>query len=250
MSLPKVLLVAAVLLAAALPARAEEALVLDNGAILQGHVVREDARVIEFRLSGVGTDSRVEVRKDRITKRFTTVDPTRGTPVLEETAPTPEPEVPTEPEPIGPTVEAEPLPAEEPAPSEERFFERFFRLAALAFPRDVPSRAFLAVLGVVVILCLVGLGARVADVEEMTLGKNTALALALAAGMAADVVWSETLLRADRAPWVIPAQLLVWVGLAAATLRCGVNRAVLLLAFVVFTGAIVAFAAGALLVIV
>jgi hypothetical protein len=100
------------------------------------------------------------------------------------------------------------------------------------------------------VLCLVGLGARVADLEGMTLGRNTVLALAFAGMVAANAYWADRVLRADVATWLIPAQLLAWVFLAAGTVRCGIGRAVLLLAFVVFTGSIVAFASGALLVIV
>jgi hypothetical protein len=229
---------------AVLAARAEEALVLDNGAILQGTVVREESGVLHFRLSGVGTDSRIEIRRDRVVKRFTTVDPTRRHSYAD-LAPS---ETPTEPATSTVAPTPAPLPAEEPEPSQETFFARFLRLAALAFPTDVHSRVFLVVLGLVVVLCLVAIGGRVADLEGLTLGKSTALALFFAAIIAADVHWAETLIRADRAPWVIPLQLTAWVGLAMATVRCGFGRAVMLLAFVIFTGGIVTFASGALLV--
>jgi hypothetical protein len=248
------LLAAGAVLALAGPARAEEALVLDNGAILQGHVIRETEDALVFRLSGVGTDSRIEIRRDRIVKRFTTFDPTRR---VAEADPSPEllrPPATESSTSVAPTPAPFPtplpLPAEEPAPYQETFFARLLRLAALAFPRELPARAFLGLLGFVVVLCLVGLGARVADLEGMTLGRNTVLALAFAGLVAANAYWSDRVLRADVASWLIPAQLLAWVALASATVRCGIGRAVLLLAFVVFTGSIVAFASGALLVIV
>jgi hypothetical protein len=240
------ILTIALLAAAAGLARAEEMLVLDNGTILQGTVLRDADGVIQFRLSGVGTESRVEVRRDRIVKRFSTLDPSKKVVSYSDLAPR-ELETPTAATPPPPPAPA-PLPAEEPDSTEESFFDRFLRLAALAFPADGPSRVFLAILAFVVVLCLVGLGGRVSDLSGLTLGRSTALAAAFCAGAAANLLFPDVLLRADRGVWVIPLQVLAWVGLAAALLRCGVGRAVSLLAFVVFTAGIVAFASGALLV--
>src|SRR5438045_2580985 len=70
------LVVATALLAAfARLARAEEAIVLDNGAVLRGSVVREDATTLVFQLSGVGSDSRITIARSHVTQRFVTVDP-------------------------------------------------------------------------------------------------------------------------------------------------------------------------------
>src|SRR5207247_5306694 len=56
-------------------ARAEEAIVLDNGAVLRGVVVREDATTLIFKLTGVGTDSRLPVSREPSAQRSVTVDP-------------------------------------------------------------------------------------------------------------------------------------------------------------------------------
>ena len=115
-------------------------------------------------------------------------------------------------------------------------------------PKDPTSRAFLAALAFGILLCLVDLGTRMADVEGATLGRNTVLAFALGCLVAADSIWHEVFLRADRATWVVPAQLAVWVGVACLTVKCGFGWGVLLLAFTVFGGCLVAFASGAVLV--
>ena len=86
------------------------------------------------------------------------------------------------------------------------------------------------------------------ELENLTLGRSTLLALFLGALVGID--WSSrgSLLRADTAAIVIPIQLAVWVGCSSLVLRCGVRRAVQLLAFVLFAGALVTFSTGAVLV--
>jgi hypothetical protein len=254
---------AIVLVAGSRTARAEEALVLDNGAILRGNVVREDTKFLVFQLSGVGVDSRVNVERRRIVQRFVTVDPKEGLPggrlVPEEkpleAAPTEVPQdgeivlasVPGQPPTMRPHKVA-PLPDEEPTARQENFFERTSRRTVLAFPREPASRAFVVSLGLVVLLCLVGLGGRMADVEGLTLGRSTILALLLGGLVLLNVLWADTLLRADRAPVLVPLQLLAWMGCAAGILRCGFPRAFTLLGFVIFAGALVSFTAAVVLV--
>lgn len=242
---------------------AEEALVLDNGAILRGNVVREDPKVLVFQLSGTGADSRVNVERRRIVQRFVTVDPKAGLPggqlvpaeVPLEAAPS---EVPKDGEfllaslpgrpPVTQARRAPPLPEEEPSAHQENFFERTGRRSVLAFPRDPAARAFLASLGLIVLLCLVGLGGRMADVDGLTLGRSTMLSLLLGGLILLNVLWADTLLRADRAPVLVPLQLLAWMGCAAGILRCGFARAFTLLGFVIFAGALVSFTAAVVLV--
>jgi hypothetical protein len=241
------------LVATALPAAAEEALVLDNGTVLRGTVVREDGGTVTFKLSGVGSDTRITIARDKISQRFPTVDPRRWRevaqvtkPVLGERVRTMEPEAPGT---AHVTTSAPmPLPAEEPDQQEETFFERTARRASLALPTNPASRAILAALGVAVLLCLVGLGSKMADIEGLTLARGTALALALGAMLAADLVWPRALLRADHGMFTLPLEVLGWVGFAAGLLRCGFGRAFLLLAFVVLSGCLVVFATGVVLV--
>jgi hypothetical protein len=233
---------------------AEEAIVLDNGAVLRGSAVREDASVVSFRLAGLGTDTRIEIRKDKILKRFSTnasglYDPASypgGAPTSdgEPTRPATRGAAPSVAAVVVPTT----LPEEEPAAHEEGFIKRFIRLAVVAFPQDPASRTFLVGLAFIVLLCLVAIGGRMAEIESMDLSRDTILTAALAGLLALDALWYDTFLRADRAPWVIPLELAAFVGVSMVATKCSLGRAVLLLAFVLFSGTLVTFAAGAVLV--
>jgi hypothetical protein len=106
----------------------------------------------------------------------------------------------------------------------------------------------IAALALMVLLALVALGWKMADIQGMTLGRSTLLAVLLGVIVTVDCVWAETLLRADHAVVVLPLQLLAWVACAAGSVRCGIGRSVLLLAFVIFSGVLATFSAGAVLV--
>jgi hypothetical protein len=240
-------------------ASAEEAIVLDNGTVLRGNVVTEDADTILFRLAGVGTDNRLTIERKHVTQRFVTVDPAKWAALTRRSSPgvdpLPEPvdlaTQPVVPMPRPPlAVTAPPLPAEEPDARQESFFVRIARRAELAMPIDATSRALLASLGVLLLLCLVALGGRMADVKGLTLGKSTGLGLLLGLLLAVDVVFADTLLRADHAIVFVPLELLAWVSCAAVIIQCSFGRAFTLLAFVLFSGALVTFSAGAMLVLV
>ena len=242
------------------PASAEEAIVLDNGTVLRGNVVTEDADTILFRLAGVGTDNRLTIQRKHVTQRFVTVDPAKWAALTRKSSPSPEPlpepvdlatqpMVPMQRPPLAASV-TPPLPAEEPDAREESFFSRIGRRAELAMPTDATSRAMLATLGVLLLLCLVALGGRMADVKGLTLGKSTGLGLLLGLLIAVDVVFADTLLRADHAIVFVPLELLAWVSCAAVIVQCKFGHAFTLLAFVLFSGALVTFSAGAMLVLV
>ncbi len=253
------LLLAALLLALLLaPAvRAEEAVVLDNGTVLRGSVIREDVTTIQLKLSGVGRDNRVTVEKDRIVQRFTTATATG-------TSPSPvgrtEPFRPPPAEPIDPrgpvplvaglprSVDAPLLPEEEPLARQESVFDRIGRRALMSFPSAPLARAFLAALGVVLLLCLVGLGAKMADIKGLTLANGTLLALLLGMLLTVTVLWADPLLRADLAALWLPIALLAWTGCAAAILKCRLGRSFVLLAFVLFAGLLTTFSAGVVLI--
>lgn len=246
-----VALVAAVLSAGR--AAAEEALVLDNGAILRGTVVREEPDALVLRLSGVGSDAKVSVERRRIVQRFVTVEagaPPSPAPVRD---PSPRPLPLPEPTrvvaaPVLAATFAPTLPEEEPRAAEETFLQRSKRRAAMALPSEPGPRAFLAAAALLVVLCLVGLAAKMADVQGASLGKTTLLAFLFCGMVTITWSWSDMFARADRATVLIPIQLLAWVGLAAAILRCGLGRAFHLLAFVLVSAALVVFSAGVVLV--
>lgn len=257
------LAVSFVVLAAWRPVCAEEAFVLENGTVLRGTVVREDDRTLEVRLSGLGVESKITVARDRIVQRFATNDPRRAAvepPRIERVrAGDPIPVTLSGPgipivrnpsasqAPLDPVSSIEPL-LGEPTAGQESFFERSARRAMLAFPGDPASRAVISALALMVLLALVALGGKMADIQNMTLGRSTLLAVLLGAIVTVDCVWAETLLRADHAVVVLPLELLGWVACAASSVRCGVARSVLLLAFVIFSGFVATFSAGAVLV--
>lgn len=238
-------------------ASAEEAVVLDNGTVLRGSVIREDVTTIQLKLSGVGRDNRVTVEKDRIVQRFTTAT----APKPPDRAPAPsdggrpfasDPTDPRAPVPLVAglprSLEAPYLPEEEPLARQESIFDRIGRRALMSFPSAPLARAFLAGLGVVLLLCLVGLGAKMADIKGLTLANGTVLALLLGALLTITVLWADPLLRADLAALWLPIALLAWTGCAASILKCRLGRSFVLLAFVLFAGLLTSFSAGVVLI--
>ena len=78
--------------------------------------------------------------------------------------------------------------------------------------------------------------------------RTAVMGVLLGALLMANVFADDYLLRADRAVWVLPLEALAWMTAALLVLRCGLGRAVLLLAFVLFSLGVVVFTAGAVLV--
>lgn len=249
---PVVVLLA--LLGWALPACAEEVFVLENGSVLRGNAVRETPDGLVIRLSGFADDARVTVATSRIVRRYAG---TQGIPPgsggRPEARPTdlvarPADDLPRfegRPWTPGPTVSG---PVEEPSVQREGFFERLQRVVLMAMPRDPDSRSLLVLLLFGALIALVLLGSRLLEIEGASLATSALLASAFGTLLLAFVVYSETLLRADRALWVMPAASASWMALAWGVLRCGFAKVVLLLAFQVFSLGIVAFTAGAVLV--
>ncbi len=243
----------------AVPVHAEEAVVLDNGTVLRGSVVREDVTTIQLRLAGIGRENRVTIEKDRIVQRFMTADE-RKTPAPASTSGDGRKPFVAEPDEAashGPVplvaglpriTEPPRLPDEEPLARQESVFQRMGRRALLAFPAAPLPRAFIAALGVLLLCCLVGLGAKMADIKGLTLAKGTALALLLGVLLSLTVLWADPLLRADLAAFWIPIALLSWTGCAAAILKCRLGRSFVLLAFVLFAGLLTTFSAGVVLI--
>jgi hypothetical protein len=249
-----VALVAAVaLLIAAVRADAEEAFVLDNGSVLRGVVVRDDGGALEIRLSGRGMRGTVSVERTRIVQRFVTQDPearvASRTPAPDGpyVRPAPSAEYVTPPapaEPTAPLLAAAPSVHAVPTLAEERFIDRFLRRASSAVPAGPGPRAFLVGMALAVLTALVALGARMAEIDDATLGRCTVVAFLLGAVVGFPATSAGAVVRADVAPLAIPVALLVWAGLASAVFRCGFGRAFTLLAFVLLAGGLVAFTTG------
>ena len=140
------------------------------------------------------------------------------------------------------------LPGEEPSIRDESFFRRMARVIVLSIPQDIAGQFILGLLLFGALLSLVTLGARVAEIDTMGAARSVLLALLLGGFLTVDVWMSASVLRADRAIWIVPLQGLAWLTGAWVLTRCGFARAVLLFAFVLFSLAVVLFVSGAILV--
>lgn len=249
-------LLASLVLAAlgARAARADEVFVLDNGMVLRGTALKESASEVVVRLSDFAEDARVTVEVARIVSRRAGTAgrpqavPHEARPRFTDGPTTWDADVPRL---DGgtwarPALESEPL--EEPSVRHEGFFERLGRVALLAMPGDAPTRAVLLLLYLAALLALVGLGGRLLEIEGLNLPRAATLAAALGAMVLSDALYRDLLLRADRALWIVPCQAAAWLALAFGLLRCDLGKGVLLLAFLLFSLGVVAFAAGAVLV--
>jgi hypothetical protein len=241
------------LLVAASAARADEVFVLDNGMVLRGTAMSETKSQVVLRLTDFPDDARITVETRRIVQRRpgNVGKPTEVAvrPLLRATD-TPHGDVGSVPRLSGPwkptSVNVEPL--EEVAPTHESFAERLRRVVLLAMPQEFTSRVLLGALFFIALLALVGLGGRLLEIEGLNLLRSTLLTLLLGGMVIADVVYRDVLLQADSALWVVPAQVVSWLALVFATVRCTFGKSVLLLAFLLFSLSVVAFTAGAVLV--
>jgi hypothetical protein len=228
-------------------ASADEVVVLDNGAVLMGSVVREDAKELTLRLSGTRKLALITLDKEQVTRRIPAdmPKPTRSTvPDVSDVhgRPAPAPVVP-------PSLDdATEVPAEEPSIQAEGFFERLARVAIMAMPSNQAGLGSMGVLFFLALLAIVAMGARLAEIESLTFVRALLLAGLLGGFVAADVAFPHDLLRADRARWVLPVEGLGWIAAAATILRESLGRTILLFAFVLFSASVVLFTAGAILV--
>jgi hypothetical protein len=259
------LLLTGALALAAAPASAE-ILILDNGTVLKGRVVRDGATEVVLQLDGFRGEARVTVERRRIVQRFRmeseepngkTARPLVPEPVETGAVGVPEPEETTE-APTEATAE-EPVeatnrwqkpedPRPEPPMHRESFFERLARVAIVGMPKDPAGRTALVFLLLVGLFALIGLGGRIAEVETLTFGRAAALTNLQGSILGADAVWSQEMLRADRAIWVLPTQGIAWLTAAVGILRENAGRVILLFAFVLFSLTVAVFTAGAILV--
>jgi hypothetical protein len=249
--LPLVVLLA--LFAAAPAARADEVFVLDNGMVLRGTAMSETDKQVVLKLTDFPDDARITVETSRIVNRrpgnIGKPEVPLATAIARATD-SPHGDVSSIPRLSGtwkPTsLEIEPL--EDITPPHESFVERLQRVTLMAMPQELAGRLILGGLFFVALLALVGLGGRLLEIEGLNLPRSAVLAAVLGGMVVADTIFRDVLLRADAAIWVVPAQVVAWLGLVFATLHCGFSKSVLLLAFMLFSLAVVTFTAGAVLV--
>ena len=249
-------------LGTAVPAWAEEVFVLENGSVVRGRIVRHEADSIVVRLSGFATENRITIRNSEIVRQYTAVDPKRrpgdqpliDDPVVPAAMSTSQDGVPRTvllaPDLIGSRrgPDGEVLPTGEVAIEKEGFFGRLQRKAVLATPSTIEGRVLLGVLLLIVMTVIVAGGTRLLGMKAASLHASTSLGLLLGVFLVTDILFSETLLRADRALWVVPLQVGIWLFVARSTLDAPLSRTVPLLAVVLFAATSFVFAVGSVLV--
>jgi hypothetical protein len=254
------------LVAVAAVARAEEVFVLDNGTVLRGTVVHEDARRVVVRLTGLAVDNTLTLEPKEITRRYVAVDPRQHGPDVPHDVDAPEPDVPlasalTAPRTIRydregrarvvrPEGKERPreLPVGEPGLARESFFQRLERVTRLAFPASLEGRLLVGFLLLVVLTMIVAGGTKILGMKPATLHASTTLGLLLGAFLLGDILLYSQMLRADRALWVLPLQGVIWLGTARGLLDAPLARTIPLFAMVLFLSTCFVFATGSLLV--
>jgi len=234
-------------------AEADEIFVLKNGVVLRGYAMRETDDSVVVRLTGMAEDNRITVRRDEIVRRYTTsrlvaktTDPKdlRTDPVPK-SAPLPAGSNPNAPYLSLPPATT-PLPNEE--PESEVFFIRFAKVAQNAVPDNLKGQVIMAALLMGVLMLLVGVGARLVDLDPPS-WMNLALLSLLLGGIAiGDLMYPHIFLRTDRAIWVLPAQLIGWCGASRMVMGGPISRSVLLMGFSLFALTSFLFVTGAVLV--
>lgn len=247
------------LLATALPAgAAEEVFVLDNGMVLRGVEVRRAGEEVVIRLTDLGSDARVTVALARIVRRYGFEEGVSPPPPMEALlhATDRAPPVTALPPRATPSAvcrlapcEVTPLPLEDPSPRQETYLDRLQRLTRMALPGDPIMQAALVLLGYAVLVLLVLIGGHLLEVPGLGVRKALLLAAAFGVVLGALALGHASLLRADRALWVLPALVVGYLGLSWWLLRGPPRRALLLVAFLCFSVSVVVFASGAVLMI-
>jgi hypothetical protein len=132
--------------------------------------------------------------------------------------------------------------------AKEGFFARLGRVTYVAMPETTEGRVLLGLLLLVVMTVLVAGGARLLGMRATSLHASTSLGLLLGVFLVSNVIWSDVLLRADRAMWLLPLQTLIWLGVARSLLDAPLSRTIPLLALVLFASTCCGFSIGAFLV--
>ena len=260
--LPLLCLLAGFLLPA-VPAWAEEVFILENGNVMRGRVVSENEEQIILRLSGFAEENRITIRPSEVVRRFLNVDPKRQAKLRaaaqeEEITLAFQPEAPRDGVPkttlIAPDLmalrdrDAAGLPQGDVPMASEDFFSRLQRVSIASTPASLEGRLLLGLLLFVVMTVLVAGGARLLGMRATSLHASSSLGLLLGVFLVSDFLFSDALLRADRTLWVVPLQVVIWLGVARSTLDAPIIRTVPLFALVLFASMCFAFATGSLLV--
>jgi hypothetical protein len=254
-TLPLILALVLIALTASPAAAGEEVFVLDNGMVLRGYEVRNDADGLVVRLSDFAGDARVTVAASRIVRRYGVRDGVLGPSVAPAMRFATDGVAPVQPLPLEGLPAARPYvqvpvavaPLEHADAPRTTLGERAERLLDLARPRT-PGGVALAALGLWALLFgLVWVGERLLEFTGLKWRKALVLSGVLAAGATALLLVPSSTLGPDRAWWMPPTLALVCLLLSWRVLRCGLKPAVLLTGFLGFCLSTAGFAAVAVL---
>lgn len=236
--------------------RAIEVFKLENGFAVRGRVIRETDDKVVVRLSGTFENNTITLRRDEIQDRRVHVDPTVKP--IERIGDT---DAPAAIQPSGTlamprttrydadgSARLGRLPGDEPELETEGFGQRLVRVTKMAFPDSLEGRLLVGFLALLALSILVGAGARMLGMKSPSLHASTTLGFLLGAFLLADILLHDEMLRADRALWVVPLQVVVWLGTARALLDAPLSRIVPLFSMVLFTALCLMFLTGSLLV--
>ena len=258
------LLVLVCLVSLATPAMAEEqgsaapaveVFLLDNGYVVRGRVVRETEDKLVVRLSGMLERNTITLRRTEIRERRVHEDPgaTRitpasdldATPVIAYDGPAAMPRT-TRYDADGNERAIEDV--AEPTLEAEGFGARLVRVTKMAFPDSLEGRLLVGFLALLALSIIVGGGARMLGMKAPSLHASTTLGFLLGVFLLADILLHDEMLRADRALWVLPLQIGVWLATARALLDAPLSRIVPLFSMALFVALCLMFLTGSLLV--
>ena len=260
------LLATAVLLAlaGALPAHADDApaqpvvevFQLENGYAVRGRAIKETEDKIVVRLSGTFEHNTITLRRDEIKDRRVHADPNlrRIEHIADTDAEAPIQSTGTLAMPRTTRYDRDgnehvaPVPGDEPELEREGFGERLVRVTKMAFPDSLEGRLLVGFLALLALSILVGAGARMLGMKSPSLHASTTLGFLLGAFLLADILLHDEMLRADRALWVLPLQVGVWLAIARGLLDAPLSRIVPLFSMVLFASLCLMFLTGSLLV--
>lgn len=247
-------------------AYADEVFVLDNGFVVRGRVVREDDKEIVVKLKGFAKANTITLTPSEIVRRFDDA-PARGHRdkgverlPLDAAVPdgVPEPKAWTgapkttliapDLQPVPTTTGDVHVPGGDPGMKQETFFARLERVSRQALPQSLEGLLLVGFLLLVVLTIMVAGGTRLLGMKAPSLHASTTLGLMLGVFLVADIRFSDEMLRADRAVWIVPLQVGLWLTVARSTLDAPIARIIPLFSMVLFAATCFMFATGSLLI--
>jgi hypothetical protein len=215
-------------------ASADVVILVGNGTPLTGKIVQETETTVRFRIAGLADGSFVEIERSRI--RMLWRDGERdGTPREEPSSSAAPPSVPRPAAPpgrrTGPGAQ-DPLPGPR-SPEELRdgYLQRLRDRLRRLVPDSAPTASLTIFLALLVGTLLLWIGGRLADTEDLGLPQCAVLSLLTMLLVIVDLYTAPTLARSPALVVAISAELVFWLLFVRILLHEALEKAVVLLAF-------------------